>query len=187
LEEGKLILAKTIVGIAVVLVAILVVYMQVTAVSETNPIALVEADGPKEELSQWKLIWEEPENEFKKAEVILDEPDSLKVRFEYKYAGGYEGRIFACGGIGIRKEHVKWSCRPAQISTDDGVAIVTFQTSKKAGELECSKLIMIDIYAAGQMPFYSNYFEYNKKWLRGESGLLGKLKQMMSSCPKNDE
>ena len=179
-------MAKIIVGIAVVLMAILVVYMQVTAVSETNPIALAEAHGPKEELSQRKLIWEEPENEFKTAEIILDEPDFLKVRFEYKYAGGHEGRIFACGGIGTRKEHVKWSCRPAPISTGDGVAIVTFQTSKKASELECSNLIMIDIYAAGQMPFYSNYFGYNKKWLRGESGLFGKLKQIISSCPKTD-
>ena len=177
---------KIIIGIVVVLLAIPVVYMQVTAISETNPIILTEAQGPSEELSQWKLIWKQPENEFKKAEVILDAPDSLKVRFEYHYAGEHEGSIFTCGGIGTRKEHVKWSCRPAPINVGDGVATVTFQTSKNAGKLECSKYVVITIYEAGQMPFYSNYFAYDKKWLKGESGLPGKLKQYMSSCPENN-
>ena len=176
---------KTIIGIVIILLVAIVGYIQATAISEKNPVALQEVQGTSEELAQWKKIWEQPENEFKKAEVILDEPDSLKVRFEYNYIGGHEGRIFACGGIGTRKEHVKWSCRPAPINVGDGVATVTFQTSRNADDLECSKFIVITIYAAGQMPFYSNYFVYDKKWLRGESGYIGKLKQYISSCPED--
>ena len=93
----------------------LVLYVRATTISEANPVLLTAAQGPIEELSQWKKIWKQPENEFKKAEIVLDEPDLLKVRFEYRYAGGHEGKVFACGAIGIRKEHVKWSCHPTHI------------------------------------------------------------------------
>jgi len=175
-------LIKNIFIFVLIAIAGFLIFFQLTQISEDNPVELMELQGESEELSTWKVVWQEPENKIKKVAVVQDEPDLLKVRFDYHFSGNPQGAVFACGAIGTRKEHVNWSCQPTPIHPGDGTATVTFRMTNKADNFLCSDEVVIKIYQPGDMPFYNNYFSYPKKWLRGEGASTGEIKRWFLSC-----
>ncbi len=177
--------ALMVIGLIVVMVVGgLVFFANIELVSEEAPLMLQEWDDPKylDELEQWRTIWNESKNQIKRVEVITDEPDRLRVKMAYYYSGDQGESVFACGHIALRNEQVKWTCVPVPLNIGDGAVILQFQTSEQAIDYECSAQVVMAIYRAGEMPFYNNYFSYKKTWVKGEKGVLGRLKQRFYSC-----
>ncbi len=174
-----------IVGLIVVMVAGgLIFFANIKFASEEAPLVLQEWHDSDliAELEQWRTIWDEPENQIKRVEVITDEPDSLRVKVAYHYSGDQGEPVFVCGAIGLRHEHVKWTCRPELLGIGDGEVVLQFQTGQQATDYECSDQLVVSIYKAKSMPFYNNYFSYSKTWVKGETGTLGRLKQRLHTC-----
>jgi len=162
----------------------MIFFANIKFASEEAPLVLQEwhdADHTAE-LEQWRTIWDESKNQIKRVEVITDEPDSLRIKVAYHYSGDQGEPVFVCGAVGLRNEHVKWTCRSASLAVGNGEVILQFQTSEQATDYECSAQLVVDIYKAGEMPFYSNYFAYIKTWVKGEAGTLGRLKQRLHAC-----
>ncbi|VAW83951.1 hypothetical protein MNBD_GAMMA16-1772 [hydrothermal vent metagenome] len=178
--------ALMVIGLIVVMVVGgLVFFANIKLASEEAPLVLQEWHNLDHaaELEQWRTIWDESKNQIKRVEVIADEPDSLRVRVAYHYSGDQGEPVFVCGGIALRNEHVKWTCRPESLVIGDGEVILQFQTGQQATDYECSAQLVVSIYKTGEMPFYSNYFAYIKTWVKGEKGTLGRLKQRLHTCP----
>jgi len=167
---------------AVTIVGSLLFFVNLDTVSADRPLPLREVVGGTDDLAQWKVKWVEPDNAITSIGVIMNEPDVLQVRVDYKYAGEHGTDVFACGSIGERVDHVNWTCKPMPVKVGESTVVLEFQTSNQAQREECSKYVVVKFYQAGEMPFYSNYYHYKKAWIKDASGMWGRFQQFFHSC-----
>ena len=167
---------------AISILGSLLFFANLDTVSADRPLPLREVEDGTEDLAQWKKVWAEPDNEISQVAVIMNEPDVLKVRVDYRYSGEHGDEVFACGGIDERANHANWTCKPAKIKPGESTAVIEFNTSSQVEREACSKYVVITIYQGGGTPFYSNYYHYKKAWIRGAQGMFGRLQQFFHSC-----
>ena len=167
---------------AVTILGSLLFFANLETVSAERPLPLREVEEGTEDLAQWKTIWNQPDNEIKQVAVVMNEPDVLQVRVDYRYSSEHEDNVFVCGGIDERINQVNWTCKPVAITPGESTAVVEFRTSRHSPAEVCSKYVVVTLYQGGKMPFYSNYFHYKKAWIKGASGMFGRLQQFFHSC-----
>jgi len=148
--------------------------------SLSSPIYLEEV-AEKSSPKQWYKDWGS-NNKIHNVMIIRDEPDLLEVKIIYKYSGDKGREIFTCGGIGIRKNHINWSCKPSKIKVGETLSILRFQTSNNAKEVMCSKYVVVSMYPSGGSPILHKYYKYEKVWLKEKTGFINILKQKITSC-----
>lgn len=160
----------------------LMFFANLETVSAERPLPLREVEEGTEDLAQWKKTWNEPSNEVVQVAVIGNEPDLLRLRVDYRYSGEYGDEVFACGNVDERAKHVNWSCKPVPLKQGESSVTLEFQTSSQSQKRECSKYVVVSFYQGGEMPFYNNYYHYKKAWVKGASGMWGRLEQFFHSC-----
>ncbi len=149
--------------------------------SLSSPVYLEEITEGEPELKQWQKDWGS-NNQIRDVMVIRDEPDLLEVKVIYKYSGDKGRKIFTCGGIDVRKNHVNWSCRQSKVEVGEGASILRFQTSNNAKETMCSKYVIVSMYPGGGSPIQHGYYKYKKVWLKKQSGIINIFKQKLTRC-----
>lgn len=163
----------------------LLFFANLETVSSDRPLPLKEVVEPSEELKQWTVDWPGEGSEISNIGVIMNEPDILRVRVDYRYSGEQGEEVFICGGVDERSRQVKWSCRPTQLKVGDSTAVMEFKMSGQAEGSECSNYVFVSIYRGGEEAFYRNYYRYKKAWVKGASGMFGRLEQFFHSCSTN--
>ena len=163
----------------------LLFFANLETVSSDRPLPIREVVDAPEELKQWTVEWQGESNEISNIGVIMNEPDILQVRVDYRYSGDQGEEVFMCGGVDERSRQVKWTCRPVQLKVGESTAILEFKMSSHAQDSECSKYVFVSIYRGGEEAFYRNYYRYKKAWVKGASGMFGRLEQFFHSCSTN--
>lgn len=160
----------------------LVIFVNNTQPSNDNPINLTKAENLKGYMLQSKRMWNESENGIKSVAVIRDESNLLEVKVVYLYSGEEGIEVSTCGGVheDLEKYNDKWSCSPTRLQKGEHSATLRFKLIDRlsTNNKECSQAIALSFYKHGSSDFYKDYYIYNKAWLKNESGLLGRLKQL---------
>ncbi len=179
--------------VCLVAAIVLVWYVNQGLPSYENPISLMKADKLEGYMLQSKRQWKEPDNAIKSVLVVKDEPNLLEVKVDYRYSGEQGTEVSTCGGIheDLKSYNMKWSCRPTRLKKGERSVILGFTLiDDRSGDRECSQAVALAFYKHQGSDFYRDYYLYKKAWIKGEKGLLGRLKQFLflqTSCKNKNK
>lgn len=134
-------------------------------------------------LVQWRQDWLKAGDSIVTADIVGETGNQLYVYMDYIYSGSHGDEVNACGNVTRDGRGGNWSCSPTLIRKGRGFASLRLGMSSQARAIECSDAIVIDFYDATGATFFKQTVPYRKTWIRGESGLYGKIRESLSLCP----
>jgi len=146
------------------------------------PVNIHVLDNNGSYLMKWRRDWRSAPTKVISATVVGDGPDKLYVYIDTVYTGE-QGRATTCGNIDGKYSKGVWSCSPTAIRERRGFTMLRFGLTSSARSIECSDSITVTMYDQNGHTFHRETFPYKKVWVKNPKGVLGKLREVFSSCP----
>jgi hypothetical protein len=114
------------------------------------------------------------------AEIISESDKSIVIR--YAYLGNDSAqKTTACGSVSFNQYSYSWGCGPVVLNGDRGTIDIFYTLASAAPDIQCSDIILINIYGADGTVFYEHSFSLNKVWHKN-SGMMSWYQYRKEGC-----
>ena len=146
------------------------------------PKTVYKASSNDVNLVQWRNDWRNAKDSIVAASVIGEGSEEVYLYLDYIYSGQSGDEATICGTVkGVEKQG-RWGCAPTGIKRGRGFVSLRLTLSNNAEDIECSTEIGFKIYDKNGRIFYKESYPFKKVWVKGGSGMTGKIRELFSKC-----
>lgn len=173
---------KNTIGLMLMLVLIAAVYLIGVKIGQL-PAVIYQTPLDDANLVQWRKNWQQAGDSIVTATVVANSGEKTFIYVDYIYSGSHGDKVTTCGSVLRNGRGGNWSCSPTSIGKGRGFMTLRLGLSSKSREIECSDEIRINYYDEKGSTFFEKIVPFQKTWVKGEQGVYGKIREVLSICP----